>query len=172
MHQTLDQRVKRALTAGVVAAVIVPVMPTEAFAAADKKPPKSYLRDDDGRLQKGRLGSYCWISDGKGVCVDTLPTWPKAKRVDAGEKLRIRLRKRQKPDLSLRAYKKVKNNGIPKGDGRPLRRKLRRVKRGGDTIGWKAIIHLARRGRHYYIGASAAWGEGDAFYAFHVRTRD
>jgi hypothetical protein len=140
--------------------------------AGNKKPPKSYLRDGDRRLQRGKLGSYCWVTGNQGVCADALPSWPKAARVGADEKLRIRFRKKQKPTgLSLTAYKKVKKNGIPKGEGRELDHKLNRVKRDGETIGWKAIFSLAKRGRHYYISAFARWDEGDASYFFHARTR-
>ena len=162
---------RRPLAAIAVAVLILSGMTFQYAHAAITKPPKSYLRDGDRRLQRGKLGSYCWVSGNQGVCVDALPSWPKAARVRADEKLRMRFRKKQKPKLSLTTYKKVKKNGIPKGQGRRLHHKLRRVKEAGETIAWKATFTLERPGRHYYISAFARWDEGDASYFFHVRTR-
>jgi len=154
-----------------IAALLVSALTFGYAHATAEKPPKTYLRDGERRLQRGKLGSYCWFSGEQGVCVDALPSWPKASRVEADEKLRMRLRKKQKPmKLSLTTYTKVKKNGIPKGSGRHLDRKLKRVKRGGKTIGWKAVFTLPKPGRHYYISVFARWDEGDATYFFHART--
>lgn len=162
---------RRPLTAIWVAGLMLSGM-TFQYVHAATEPPKTYLRDGDRRLQRGKLGSYCWVSGDQGVCVDSLPSWPKAARVEADDKLRMRFRKKQKPTkLLLTTYKKVKKNGIPKGQGRHLDRRLKRVRNAGETIGWKAIFTLERSGRHYYISAFARWDEGDASYFFHARTR-
>jgi hypothetical protein len=160
------------LLAILVAGVIPFVMAPQLAHAGGKKPPRSYLRDGERRLQRGKLGSYCWVTGGEGMCVDALPAWPKRDRVGSDEKLRIRFRKKQKPTtLSLTTFKKVKNNGLPKGDGRRAQRRLERVKVDGETIGWKAIFSVPKPGRHYYISAFVRWDEGDASYSFHVKTR-
>jgi hypothetical protein len=108
---------RRPLAAIAVAVLILSGMTFQYAHAAITKPPKSYLRDGDRRLQRGKLGSYCWVSGNQGVCVDALPSWPKAASVRADEKLRMRFRKKQKPKLSLMTYKKVKEKRHSQGAG-------------------------------------------------------
>jgi hypothetical protein len=61
---------RRPLAAIAVAVLILSGMTFQYAHAAITKPPKSCLPDGDRRLQRGKLGSNCWVSGNQGVCVD------------------------------------------------------------------------------------------------------
>lgn len=122
-------------------------------------------------MQRGRLGSYCWtVHEGTGQCVDAVPSWPKAMWVRSGAKLKIRIHFSERPEqFSIGAWRRVDENGFPKGDSERIKKRMKRVVRDGETKAWDALFRLDGA-RHYYISAFGRW-EGDASWSFHARTR-
>jgi hypothetical protein len=132
-------------------------------------PPDAVLKEEARKLQEGHLVSYCW-----GVtCADGFSRYPAAVRVDAGSRLHIRLYENERPDrVSL------KSSPSPDGQWRRIDTALRRVERGGETVGWDVSFRVNRPDRHYYLDVFGIWKSdaggrayGDAYWEFHVKTR-
>jgi len=150
----------------------------------DRQPPDAALIEGSQILQLGHQGSYCWTYFTEqgwfGRCVDTLPSYPAADRVEAGSQLYITLRKPQRPDrFRIYAYRDVDQDGFPIGDAQRLSTSLERVVRDGRTVGWDVLFSVNRPGRHYYLDAEGQWNHvrdskasyGDSSWHFHVKTQ-
>lgn len=150
----------------------------------DHRPPKTVLMKGEEELQRGRLGSYCWVSplgDGSfsSECRETEVAFPDAEPVRAGRSLGIRIGKATPPGrFSIRTYARVDRNGATVGDGHRVRTTLEPVVVDGETVAWEAVFRVERPGRHYYLEAFGVWrdeqGSGarqDATWVFHVQTR-
>lgn len=147
------------------------------FGVRGSRPPETVLKKGAEKLQEGRLGSYCWPLPSGYRCRDVLsPPFPAAAPgVMTGSTLRLRLREPERPDLfGISTYRKLDEDGFPRGNGRPLKVSLRRVVVDGRTVAWDALFVVGRPGQHYYLDAFGVWGDGtaacrDASWAFHVR---
>ncbi len=152
----------------------------------DHRPPDTVLKKGDLRLQKGRLGTYCWTtppaSDGTfGVeCIDVNEIlYPRTDFVEAGSRLHIRGWKSQRPqEFSIRTYRKVNGLGYSVGETQRLEVSLRRVVRDDATVAWDAFFRVSEPDRHYYLSIFGIWEDEiisglnqDASYYFHVKTR-
>lgn len=113
-------------------------------------------------------------------CVDNAWDFPNVDRVRADHRLKIRIKKAQKPRVFvLHAYDSVDEHGVPQGDRQNVDLALRRVTSSdGTTVAWDAVFKLADAGRHYYLKAGGLWedeegseSDQDAVWTFHVKTR-
>ncbi len=184
------------LGAMVVALMGVVVVTQEPASAHDHLIPKTVLMKGANELQTGRLvvdSSWTQPAGGGEFVTQTASySWgwpevdrsgvPKADRVAAESRLRVRIYKKQQPDtFSIMAYPKVVQNGDywePSGQGRLLRSSLKPVVQDGRTVAWDAIFYVNRPDRDYYLVSEGHWkdvqGSGAdqwAHWSFHVRAR-
>jgi hypothetical protein len=129
-------------------------------------PPESVLKEDTRKLQEGHLVSYCWGL----TCADGYSRYPEAAKVDAGSRLHIRLSEYERPDrISLRS------SPSPDGQWQRIDTDLRRVKQGGETVGWDVSFWVNRPDRHYYLDVFGIWNAagarvyGDAYWEFYLK---
>ena len=173
-------------TVAALVGILVTVASVAAWApvrAHDHAVPKTVLRSLGKRMQLGTIVSFCWVakSEDGGVvlCADGLFSWPKAARVAAGRRMRIRIRKRQIPDsLALSAWAKVTPNDIPVGAPKDVDFIMRPFRKDGKTVARDIVFTPDEPGRHYYLAASGRWPDvndptlmQEALWIFHVRTR-
>lgn len=154
-------------TAAILLAASAPVA-----AATTGYPRRAFLRADGERLQRGAFVSSCWTNaDGYGVCADGIVRFDDTgPAVRLGEKMRVRIRKVQRPlRVTLQAYSRVNSNGLVRGEPRELPYRLRRVEMDGQTVAWDAVFR-ARRHQRYYLFATGEWRRGDVTWAFHFHT--
>lgn len=171
-----------AFVAGLVASVAV----VSHAHAHDHRVPKTVLMKGKQEMQTGlKVGEYSWSypSGDDGTCVAeqaVLETrFRTADEVAAKSKLRLKIFKSQRPDsFEIKAYRKVDENGLPVGVGRPLQRTLKPVVRDGKPVAWNAIFQVNRPSRHYYLVAEGHWkdkqgcrSEQFALWSFHVKTK-
>jgi hypothetical protein len=99
--------------------------------------------------------------------------WPAAGDVGAGDRLRLRLDWKKKPDsIHIDSYREVQENGRPKGDGKDVYGKLLPVWRDGKLRSWNVRFRLFGE-RHHYVKAIVIWNGGaTAVYGMHVKTVD
>jgi hypothetical protein len=172
---------------GSVVGLVVAITALVATAAwaHDHKPPKSVLRVQ-GEKQVGILGTYCWTSPGDEpdtynmLCIDAIPSWPRAVKADPGRTTKVRFNSSTKPDdLSIAYWKRVDANGSPQGEATTLETTLEPVMNAeGETVAWRLVFKLPESGRHLYLHAAGYWqdqdGSGnpqDASWTYHVRLR-
>ncbi len=151
--------------------------------AADHAPPKVVARTSERRLQRGVLGSYCWLSHVSGdeyrrECIDREANFPAAARVDPGKRIRIRLKKAQKPEVRIRVWHRLDGNGTPYGTGKRLDYKLKAHYKDGEIVARDAVISLPKSKMHFFLRVVGHWhdeegagGDQDAEYLFHLKSR-
>ncbi len=147
--------------------------------ASDKRPPRAVLRVQGDKVQRGRLIGYCWSyrepgSDyGVTECADGTYRWPSAPTFEARTRASIRFSKAQAPKrVRLSAYEDTGRYDRPKGEPERLAHRLRPVRSDGEVVAWDAVFRLREPDRHYYVAVESRWGQGSAFYNFHVKTFD
>ncbi len=173
-----DRRHVRAWIPALTAMLLVGLAPPAT--AHDHKPPATRLVVGT-RIQKGRLGSYCWThASGPyvvGSCADTTWSFPRALRARPGREVAIEIDKATAPDeLYLRSWRRLDRDGEPVGRGRRVGFELRpRFESADSQPTWEVLFSVPRRRGHYYLEAFGYWTdvEGtferqDASYTFHV----
>lgn len=164
-----------------LAGIVLAQAPAEAH---DHRIPATVLKKGARELQAGtKVFESSWNAPAVGGGCVTQATiyrtrFPEADSVPAGTELSVRVSKAQRPDsFEVVAYKALDENGEPAGDGRPLKRSLERVVRGGETVAWDAVFTVKNPGRDYYLVSEGHWQDSDgcrgdqfAFWSFHVRT--
>lgn len=197
-HENWRKMMKRAISTGasgwrrsavLLAALAVGLMgilfASGPAGADDHLIPETVLKKGARELQAGtKVAESSWNEPaGDGLCVNENVVYrtrfPETDSVAAGSELRVRISKAQRPDsFGIAAYKAVDGNGAPVGEGRPLKRSLERVVRGGETVAWDALFSVNRPARDYYLISEGHWrdregcgGDQFAFWSFHVETR-
>ena len=134
-------------------------------------PPQMDLRWPGHSVQEGTQWSYCWSEQGgAGMCADMVGSSPKAMWVRSGATLKVRIHHAEKPtDFGGTTWRRVDANGMPKGEGRNLRFRLKPVVRNGETRAWDAFFSVGGD-RHHHIMVFGVWPQGDASWRFHVKT--
>jgi hypothetical protein len=107
-------------------------------------------------------------------------TFPEPDTVGSGRRLHVRFDKPQGPSaVVINAYPRVGEKGYPSGQSRQLKRTIRSVKQGGETVGWDVSFWVNQSERHYYLVVRSAWERvpdmrisyGEYIeYGLHVRT--
>jgi hypothetical protein len=167
----------------VVAGLVVLALSTGA-AAHDHEPPKARLKTGDV-IQRGRLGSYCWVSpDGNGkftqLCVDSIPDWPDARPASPDARVRVRFLSRHRPDrIDISWYESIDRYGVPRGEAKEIEPRIVPVRNDRDRIfAYDARFRTRETRGHMYIYAFGIWedqnglgGPQDAYWSFHLRVR-
>jgi hypothetical protein len=163
----------RTYLAAVLGALVV-VGTGSAGAQSESRPPKTVFKSGSVR-QEGTRGAFCWGSQGGSIaCTGVVGyDWPRAKRVEAGEYARFRLKRNDRPDrLNLTYWRELKRNGDPRGDGQELNYELVRRERAGRDV-WDVQVILPADTGHFYLEMSGRWRDrndgGEASYWFHLR---
>ena len=97
----------------------------------------------------------------------------------AGSELRMRISKML---VDLRVGRDLEGVGVlggnSSGEGRLLRRSLKRVVIDGKTVAWDAMFSVKEAGRDYYLIGEGHWQNTEgcdedqyAHWSFHVKTR-
>ncbi|MDQ3913428.1 MAG: hypothetical protein M3305_16990 [Actinomycetota bacterium] len=147
--------------------------------------PKTVLMKGDTELQNGRFyyGTWHYYEAGSWntVFADGFYSFPRADVVRAGSTLHIRINKPQRPErFAIKAYPRLDENGMPEGESQRLDTTLRRVERGGETVGWDVFFRVNDDNRHYYLESGGRWERvpgthisyGTSHENFHVKTSD
>jgi hypothetical protein len=181
------RRLATVLFAAVVAAIMA-LFAATAWAppaeAHDHRIPETVLKKGARDLQGGLLvaESFWSRSAGGGRCegafTDYVFRFPKAGRVAASSALRVRIFKEQRPDsFTVKAHRKVEEDGLPIGQPQRLPRTLYPVVRGGERVAWDARFRVGRPSRDYYLVTEGHWGDREgcdvdqyAYWGFHVKT--
>lgn len=169
---------RRVAVVGVTVGVLVGGPLGSSAPAHDHRPPKTVLRSGDAR-QRGNLGTFCWSEEGGGQCVDTSGYgFPFGEDVGAGRRVRIRVRRDQKPENThLHAWRHVDDEREPQGDGWGIPHRVKKRTWGDRTV-YDIIFRAPNKGEHAYLSLDAdfdvrpgKFGAGDANYNYHLRLR-
>jgi hypothetical protein len=134
--------------------------------------PEAVLMKGEKELQKGLLGTYCWLAFGCGDSFFLFPDPGTTARVTAGSTLHIRIKYAEEPPTVGVSRHRLNQRGEMVGRSRSLAISLQPVVQDGQTVAWDAFFSVKRPDRHYYLTPGAYWGEGrHAMWGFHVQTR-
>lgn len=159
--------------AAVAALVTTFAFPMSALAHSHY-PPSIHLITND-KVQRGQLGTFCWTrttpTGGGTLCADAVWSFPNEfRRTPAGDPAVLRIRRSERPDhLSLYGYREIDENDIPQDEGERLPTHLRRMRRDGEVVGWRARFRTPNEPGHLYLDLFARWDPGDASYTFHLK---
>jgi len=155
-----------------IVAVLVGAVPP---AAAESRLPKTRLVAD-GHRQRGIPDiSWCW-GERESCHGQTGPIWGGAVRAAAGVQARIRLLEPERPNkIRLRGWREFECgiDSCPGTEGhRVYNLGLRRIRREGNLIGWKALFNLNDRPGDLYLLLRGRWDAHHyAFWTFHLDLR-
>jgi hypothetical protein len=86
-------------------------------------------------------------------------TWPKADKVRAGDRVRLRIHWKREPNrVFVDSYRGVQDNGKPAGEGASVGWHKEPVRRNGDVVAWDIVFRL-RAVREHYVKVLAKYPE-------------
>jgi hypothetical protein len=103
--------------------------------------------------------------------------FPKATSVNAGNRVRIRIRKKHRPEkIQLRAWPRVNQYDEPQGRAQTVSHRVRvHFDPDGSVVAYDVIFRLPEKEGHYYLMVRGYWadqdGSGrtqDAAWTFHA----
>ena len=171
---------RKAILFWITAAMLL--VATQAGAASGpnrKSPPDISMRYQGDVVQTARPYTYCWghsNGDGTGTdeCMAGFPRYPRAAKVEAPARLRLRIHYPVKPqDWFLKAYSAIvrhEHYDETVGEAEKIPFRLRPHRVNGKVRAWDLVFRLEEPSRHYYFDTGGDLAQGDAFYALHART--
>jgi len=144
--------------------------PTEA--PAHDNPPRVEIRSYD-TYQRAQRGSSCW----DGLCVDRIPTFPRADDAGTGNRAHYRIKFPERPDsFSLAIYRELDQYGRPTGEATTVDATLSPVRlyQGAQISSYEAVFRLPKRPGDIYLVGTGSWAgdeRGDASWFSHLELR-
>jgi hypothetical protein len=141
--------------------------PTEA--PAHDNPPRVEIRSYD-TYQRAQRGSSCW----DGLCVDRIPTFPRADDAGTGNRAHYRIKFPERPDsFSLAIYRELDQYGRPTGEATTVDATLSPVRlyQGAQISSYEAVFRLPKRPGDIYLVGTGSWAgdeRGDASWFSHL----
>ena len=171
--------VRRTFFVWLIASLVVLGIGVGASATTQRRTPPTVALIYKGEVvQRVRPYTFCWsyqYKDGAtGMCADGWPEYPEAAQVDAGSRLKLRIRYPGKPQhWFLQAHRVVvDNNGRHEtvGPTEELDFTVKPHRVDGVIRAWDLVFRVDEPLRHYYLDTGGDLDQGDAFYALHVQT--
>lgn len=178
--KTRTHALRRTLLVACLATGLIAAGHSAQTAEANRRtPPRVSMIYKGEVVQRVRPYTFCWSYgsyDGgaSGMCADGSPHYPKAARIEAGSRVRLRIGYPAKPGgWFLEAHRAVvEHEGWHEPVGPveeiPFRLKPHRVD--GVVKAWDLVFRLDEPVRHYYLNTGGDLRQGDAFFALHART--